>query len=299
MKGKIILTSFGVHTPLGNHLIAKSLSQEECACRKILLITLPEYELDHDLIFWCRMLGFSEQNITVFHEGTELADFYDIIYVSEGNTFEILEYIRNSGLVEFIKNCIGRGACYIGASAGAYIAGTDIEAALPFDKNRTGMTDFTALGLFNGVVIPHYDGDDERRYLSYKRAKDSGKYEYVLRIADEEAEVLSKGPFGKLLRKKVFSDTLEEQDEAFQKFQFETKTGEVKEVTVLMVVTLKGKEYAVYAIENDDGTNDVDEVYVLQDKEGNEYPAEIDNPFDKEDIEEYVKRVITEEWTQT
>ena len=89
-------------------------------------------------------------------------------------------------MVSLIKKNVERGADYIGASAGAHIAGMDIEAAIPFDRNRLPVTDFEGLALFNGVAIPHYEAGDERRFLSYKTARDSGKYQVVYTIGNEE-----------------------------------------------------------------------------------------------------------------
>lgn len=185
----LFLTSFGIHAPLGYGLVEKYLKEEKLEKKKILLITLPEYEIDLKLIKACVNMGFQEQFVTVFQEEKrqEIEEVcFDYIYVSEGNTFEILEYIRQNQLVSLIRKNIKNGADYIGASAGAHIAGMDIEAAIPFDRNRLAVTDFEGLGLFNGVAIPHYDASDVRRFLSYKTARDSGKYQVVYTIGNEE-----------------------------------------------------------------------------------------------------------------
>ena len=191
---RIILTSFGLHTPLGYTLIAERL-QEECLEKKrILLITLPEYEIDQKLLRACVKMGFEEKNAFIFKEDQrqEIEHIsFDFIYISEGNTFELLTYIRQNGLIELIKKNVESGANYIGASAGAHIAGMDIEAAIPFDRNRLPVTDFHALGLFPGVVIPHYNPREIKRFLSYKEARDSGRYPKVYTVGDEEILVIS------------------------------------------------------------------------------------------------------------
>ena len=59
--------------------------------------------------------------------------------------------------MKFIQQQMKRTDCtYIGSSAGAMIAGTDIYLAEDFDENIVGLTDLKALGLFDGSDI-RYD----------------------------------------------------------------------------------------------------------------------------------------------
>lgn len=51
------------------------------------------------------------------------------------------------------------------SSAGAIIAGTDIMLARDFDSNFVGMIDCTALGLFDGTIIPHYEPENLQMYI--------------------------------------------------------------------------------------------------------------------------------------
>ena len=68
--------------------------------------------------------------------------------------------------MKFIQQQMKRTDCtYIGSSAGAMIAGTDIYLAEDFDENIVGLTDLKALGLFDGSVIPHYSRRDLKRYI--------------------------------------------------------------------------------------------------------------------------------------
>lgn len=47
----------------------------------------------------------------------------------------ILDYIKKNNLFDYIRNsCRSEDVIYIGASAGAMIAGQDIRLALEFDK---------------------------------------------------------------------------------------------------------------------------------------------------------------------
>lgn len=66
----------------------------------------PDYGVDHLLFESCFGLGFNKENIMFLDEFKDLSIGLDIIYVSEGNTFEILDYIRKSNQVEFIHDQI-------------------------------------------------------------------------------------------------------------------------------------------------------------------------------------------------
>lgn len=77
--------------------------------------------------------------------------------------------------MKFIQQQMKRTDCtYIGSSAGAMIAGTDIYLAEDFDENIVGLTDLKALGLFDGSVIPHYSRRDLKRYIKIRIRKISG-----------------------------------------------------------------------------------------------------------------------------
>ena len=70
------------------------------------------------------------------------------------------------------------------------IAGTDILLAQDFDRNFVGMTDFQALGLFQGTIIPHYTKEDLSCYLSRTSEELTGRYEEIYSVGngDEENE---------------------------------------------------------------------------------------------------------------
>lgn len=292
--GKIVLTSHGLHTPLGYEVIAPQLPQEMCEESRILLITLPEYEINADLIFWCRILGFAEENITVFD--AQKADLikqeqYDVFYVSEGNTFDLLQYMRDNDLMEMIREGVADGACYVGASAGAHIAGLNVEAAIPFDKNRVEMTDFTALGLFEGVAFPHFDTSDYKRMARLMDIEKSGRYSYVAVIGEMDVEVME-DPFQKILREAAREMEHTDEKADFQRIQIETLTGEIKDATILSVEPFKGKEYAILLLHNTDGSEDLDTFYVEKDESNNDKLVSIENPLDKMMINRRLARMM-------
>ena len=74
---------------------------------------------------------------------------------------------------------------YIGASAGASVVGASIEELSDFDKNFVGMTDFTSLGFFDGLIIPHYEDEHLVRYIENSPGI-TEKYNNIINISDEE-----------------------------------------------------------------------------------------------------------------
>ena len=103
--------------------------------------------------------GFTNRdNIYIFDE-TEVDRFrnlnIDLIYISGGNTFATLDKIKkcdfDKDIIDYIKN----GVIYIGGSCGAHIASKNIKHLEKLDDNYLNIKDYDALGMFDGIIIPH------------------------------------------------------------------------------------------------------------------------------------------------
>lgn len=81
----------------------------------------------------------------------------DILLVAGGDTFYLMEKLKESGADKAIKNFISRGGIYIGSSAGSIVCCPTIEGAEKFDnpKLAPNLENFNGMGIFNEVVIPH------------------------------------------------------------------------------------------------------------------------------------------------
>ena len=77
-----------------------------------------------------------------------------------------------------------------------------------------------------------------------------------------------------------------------QKFQVEVETGEIMDAELLSVVEIDGKEYAVYSLDNKNGTVDILASYVVKDAEGFDQLVDITNPIDKEKISNFIKSMV-------
>ena len=51
----------------------------------------------------------------------------DIVYIAGGNTFYLLQQLRDSGFGRLLIDFVNAGGLYAGVSAGALVAGTDIR----------------------------------------------------------------------------------------------------------------------------------------------------------------------------
>lgn len=191
--GKIYLLSYGVQTSLGFRLLLEAIPKESLWEKKWLIIVGKNYFLTDKIEAGLQKLGVAKSNVEVYLPDRKeqiTSQKFDYIYVAEGNTFELLDYVREQGLSALVQSQVKQGADYIGISAGAHLAGRDISTAIGFDENGKKMKDLTALGLFSGVVIPHYTSMEIARYLAYKEAKKNTEYENVYTVGEEEILIL-------------------------------------------------------------------------------------------------------------
>ena len=108
--------------------------------------------------------GFTNKNnIYIFDESK--VDLFrnldiDLIYISGGNTFATLDKIKKSDFDKNIIDYINNGVTYIGGSCGAHIVTKNIKHLEKLDYNYLNIKDYDALGLLNGIIIPHYNEEE-------------------------------------------------------------------------------------------------------------------------------------------
>ena len=130
--------------------------------------------------------GFSPKNIYVFNYFSP-AEFdanthIDVIYISGGNTFGTLKRIRESRAEKVILDCLSRGAMYIGGSAGAHIASRSIQHVVKYDVDTYGLTDFSGLCLFDGILICHYSDLREQDHMALIEAGEQN----IIKLRDQD-----------------------------------------------------------------------------------------------------------------
>ena len=112
---------------------------------------------------------------------------HDIIMVEGGNTFYLLKAIRESGFENVVRNLIAKGVVYIGSSAGSYVACPSIIVSTyaKKQKDRCGVTDFTAMNLVPFLIKAHYTPDMLPDLNDIRT-----KIEYPLHILDDKQALL-------------------------------------------------------------------------------------------------------------
>lgn len=82
----------------------------------------------------------------------------DLIYVTGGNTFFLLQELRISGADKAIKDAIKSGKCYIGESAGSIIMSPNIEYASMLDSISVApkLKAFDGLNETTLYPVPHH-----------------------------------------------------------------------------------------------------------------------------------------------
>lgn len=192
MNNKLILTSYGLTTGIGRKLIGKELKAYDLADKKIFLFHEPYYSIEKILVEACLNLGFKKENIILSGQQKNNLDILecDIYYCTEGNTYAVLSILRERNLDSVVREGFKKGnKIYIGCSAGAAIAGVSIEEVKNIDRNFVGMIDFTGLGLFDGIIIPHYTKSELKHYIDQSPGIKE-KYNKILSVSNEKSLVL-------------------------------------------------------------------------------------------------------------
>ena len=93
-------------------------------------------------------------------DSSAVLDSVDAVYVAGGMADCLMAALRRTGSDAVLIERVRAGLPYIGASAGAVIMGTAIDAAIALDGHTEGtsLEDLRGLGLVDAVILPHADG---------------------------------------------------------------------------------------------------------------------------------------------
>ncbi len=190
---KLILSSCDFQNPKSTKFIYDHLNKPISECR---VLYFPNEKVTPDKIksgkYEARVsaFGFQKENIHVANYFDPLPFYHfpvDVIYISGGNTFGTMKLIREAGFDQAIVNYVQNGAVYIGGSAGAHIATADISHVAKYDIDTFGLTDFSGLGLYHGVLVLHYS---ESRREDFEELSASGKY-IVKALTDSDSIIVT------------------------------------------------------------------------------------------------------------
>lgn len=157
----------------------------------------PWTDLDHSKLV---ELGFVVEDIDLrIVQGNELRQRLsniDIIFVAGGNVTYLLNIARTSGFIEIVSELVQHGKIYVDSSAGSALTGPSIE---PFYNDEqlklkeTGhdivLTDFTALGFVDFVILPHYDVLKFKQKFDLLREQFKDQFTFLTKEDDEAVAV--------------------------------------------------------------------------------------------------------------
>lgn len=83
----------------------------------------------------------------------------DVIYVTGGNTFFLLQELKRTGADKLITAAVEAGKLYVGESAGAVITGANIRFIEAMDSinKAPDLTNYDALNLVDFCTVPHFN----------------------------------------------------------------------------------------------------------------------------------------------
>ena len=133
----------------------------------------------------------------------------DMLWLSGGNTFYLLDQVRKNGFDEWLRENID-SKVYVGGSASSILMTPTIAVAglEPGDENTVGISDLTGLGYVDFEIEPHCDAARIEAMKEYTERSDNAVYAIddltAIKVVDGNAEVISGGSWK--LYKKVKSE---------------------------------------------------------------------------------------------
>jgi dipeptidase E len=164
---KLLLTSDGISNKKLKREFLRLISKDASKIKVLMIITAGKLKPDspkrvertkRKIIH----LGIPRKSIeTLDIDGKKVHSIdksFDVVHVCGGNTFFLLQKIRESGFGTAIRKFLNRGGLYVGVSAGSYVTCPSIIAAdwKPADNNIVGMKNFRALNLVPFLITAHY-----------------------------------------------------------------------------------------------------------------------------------------------
>lgn len=114
----------------------------------------------------------------------KIVDGADIILTAGGDTFYLMEKLKENGADKVIKEFIEKGGIYIGSSAGSIVCCPTIEGAEEFDNPSLApkLNNFDGMGIFKDIIIPHTHKEKyfERVKKATKKLESKGYKVYPL-----------------------------------------------------------------------------------------------------------------------
>lgn len=123
-------------------------------------------------------------------------DACDMLWLSGGNTFYLLDQVRKTGFDEWLRQNIDNKV-YVGGSASTILVTPTIKIADGADDNAVGLTDFTGLNLVDFEINVHCNAAMIEATKAYADASSHAVYALddlsAIKVIDGSVEVISGG----------------------------------------------------------------------------------------------------------
>lgn len=141
-------------------------------------------------------LGMQLETVQIAEQSTEeitkMIKQNDVMYVSGGNTFYLLQELRKHGLDDVLKEEINKGKLYIGESAGSIIMAPSVEYISLMDERQKApeLSSYQGFNEVSRYPVPHvhntYLGDAAQQILKqYEKTLD------LCPLTDEQALLIT------------------------------------------------------------------------------------------------------------
>ena len=150
-------------------------------------------------------MGFSVKDVDIEGKSEsvlrEELSGIDVLFVSGGNTFYLLEKARESGFDKLAKEFIDAGKVYIGSSAGSVFVCSTIEFVSGMDdpKVAPNLKSYEGLNEVDFLLMPH-QGDDEYKELYDKVLTKWRGLGYEVKTLTNNEALIVKGDKSEIVR---------------------------------------------------------------------------------------------------
>lgn len=193
------------------HDIAKQIKGKK---QKLLFITTAVEVVKGDLQ-WFRndrkslvRAGFIVTDYTITNkkkkEIDQAVENTDIIYMSGGNSFYLLQQIQQTHSAQIFRDHVNKGKIYIGTSAGSIIAAPDIYPTYYLDKAKQApkLKGYKGLSLVDFLVFPHWGSWHFKKLYLNHRLNQAYQEKYKLILLNNYQYVLVEDDWYKIVEVK-------------------------------------------------------------------------------------------------
>jgi dipeptidase E len=115
---------------------------------------------------------------------------FDVMFFSGGNTYYLLEKMRESGFNKIVGRLLDSGVVYVGSSAGSIVMCPNIDFVRPMDhpEEAANLKNFEGLNFVDFYFLPHFGR--EKYSDAHEQVLRENKDKKIVAVRDEEVVVV-------------------------------------------------------------------------------------------------------------